>query len=776
MCALPLACSDAGVIAADSRVESIPADAAYAVAVGTWPELRVHPAKAAAGVTDLALACGEIAIPVRVHRPSEGRIVVQPEHRLPAERACRVAWSRAGQGESIGFTTFRASAAPGRSLYVLYRRANPGEIAPIPDDFWTVPDPATATGLRLELPVALRSDVREVIEGLRSELSQADGWSPIGPIVVPISDRIEPSSIPRTVAESLDPTATIALVDVDPESPGRGERWPFEAVLRRDRTSIGVEDHALWILPARPLRPGGRYALLMRRGVATGAGRSMIEPAPLRSIFDREATGALGASSVIAEQLAPALEVSDAFLAIPWTRDDLVFALRFTVRSLVDLDRDPLALLAAVQALPGPRIEIERIDAADDPARPLAALVHGRFATPIWREGGERAVARGDDGRPKVVGRDALRFVLALPRRAVKSPAPLLLYQHGNPGSARDEIGARRQDAFLEAGFAVVGFTDLWNRGKTPGSSDRRQLVVRQVAELADSVRKGGVVPDDWLVTLGEQLALVEALPELASVDVLPLAAPDGRPEIDMSLPLVYEGISQGAIHGQALIVYSDRIRAASLVVGGARLAELALHQAASSLVKALPFLFGDFRPIDLWVTLALFQTAIDRQDAHLHALRLYRDGEREVEGKSVARPSILLTAGLSDAYIPNRASRSLAHVLGPLAWLDAIEDGGLALPRAEAPLRGNLADGSTGAYVEVVPYGSSLPAAPGCLPEALPLPEEVLREGHFCAQLADESVRRRVRFLRTAVDDAPPTVIDPLAEEELAEAELAGE
>ena len=208
------------------------------------------------------------AIPVRIHRPSEGRIVVQPEHRLPAERACRLAWSRAGRGESIGFTTFRASAAPGRSLYVLYRRANPGEIAPIPDDFWTVPDPGTATGLRLELPVALRSDVREVIEGLRSELSQADGWSPIGPIVIPISDRIEPSSIPRTVAESLDPTSTIALVDVDPESPGRGERFPFEAVLRRDRTSIGVEEHvaldpagaaaaARWTLCA-PRAAGGR--------------------------------------------------------------------------------------------------------------------------------------------------------------------------------------------------------------------------------------------------------------------------------------------------------------------------------------------------------------------------------------------------------------------------------------------------------------------------------------------------------------------------------------
>jgi len=785
---LALGCSDerrAGASfvapsAEEIEVETTPRDGATGVPVGAWPELRVRPTDASVLVAEIALDCGEAEIPARVHRLATGRILVQPERRLPAERACRLAWSRGPRRESIEFTTFRPSEAPGRALQVPYRRASLGELAPIPDDYWTLADPTTATGRRLDVPLAHRSDLHEVVEGLRGELSRADGWSPIGPIVLPLSDRIDPETIPRTVDESLDPASTIALVDVDPESPGRGGRWPFEAVLRRDRTSIGLEDHALWILPARPLAPGGRYALLVRRGVATRAGRSMIEPAQLRAIFEGRAASAgagiedlavraagpvSGADSevatraTLARQLAPALGVARAALAIPWTRDDLVFALAFSVRSLSELERDPTAMLEAVRGLEGRRIEIVRVEAVRDPARPLAAIVHGRFATPVWRERGSRAVERDEAGRPRVVGRDALRFVLALPRRAATTPAPLLVYQHGNPGSARDEIGARRQDPFLEAGFAIVGFTDLWNRGKSSGLLDRRQLVVRQVSELADSVRRQRVVPDDWIVTLGEQLALVEALPELAALDVLPLAAPDGRPEIDATRPFVYEGISQGAIHGQALVAYGERIRAASLVAGGARLAELALHQAATSMVRALPFLFGDFRPIDLWATLVLFQTAVDRQDAHLHALRLQRP-----EAFAAGRPSVLVTAGAGDDYVPNRASRSLAWALGPLAWLDAPDAGGLALPRARAPLRGNLADGTTGAYVELVPYGSARTASPGCLPAALPLPEDVLREGHFCAQLADESVRRRVRFLRSAVDDAPPTVIDPWA------------
>lgn len=89
---------------------------------------------------------------------------------------------------------------------MLYRRASHGEIAPIPDDYWTVADPTTPTGRRLALPVAQRSDLSAIVEGLRGELSHADGWSPIGPIVLPLSERIDSATIPRTVeASSIQP-------------------------------------------------------------------------------------------------------------------------------------------------------------------------------------------------------------------------------------------------------------------------------------------------------------------------------------------------------------------------------------------------------------------------------------------------------------------------------------------------------------------------------------------------------------------------------------------
>jgi hypothetical protein len=780
-----LACEEAAedgpAVGLELQVESRPADGATAVPVGLWPELRVAPPGAAEGIDGVGLRCADAEIPSRVHRLADGRIVVQPEQRLPADQLCRLAWSQSGSPRSAAFETFRASAAPGRALSVVYRRSDPGEVAPVPDDFWTVPDPSTPTGLRLELPVAVRGDVREVIEGLRAELAQADGWSPIGPIVVPISDRIDVDSIPRTVDASLDPTATIALVDVDPASPGRGERWPFEAVVRKDKSSIGLEDHALWVLPARPLRPGGRYALLMRRGVASRVGRSMIEPSSIRSILERRGALAIGAKAVIEAQLRPVLAVSDAALAIPWTRDDLVFALPFTVRSLATLARDPLALLADVRALPGPRVEIERVEVVRDPARPLAALVQGRFAVPVWRDRRVRRIARTADGRPFVVGRDKLRFVLALPRRAIERPAPLLMYQHGNPGSAAEEIGSPRQDAYLEAGFAVVGFTDLWNRGKPQGGADRRQVVVRQVAALADSVRRKGIVPDDWLVTLGEQLALVEALPRARLPRRAARFAAPGRPAPRSTRRFRSSTRASARARSTARRSSPTAIASAPRPSWPAARAstELALHQAASSMVKALPFLFGDFRPLDLWVTLALFQTAIDRQDAHLHALRLHR--RRRPGRPRVDAPPRRLQSSLGGesrmaepaadrglpgtAYIPT-AGEPLARV-----GAGAAARGSRRRRRAGSRFRARsprcAAISRTGRRART---SRSCPTVRRCRRRRAAGPRRCRCRRRCSARaISARSSPRRAsgggwQFLRAAVDAAPPTVIDPFA------------
>lgn len=761
--------TDSDQTGATGRVESIPGDGERDVALGRWLMLRFPDRIRLSNVDGIRLDCEGVRHPVDVFRASGGRVVLRPERPLPPAADCAIRWRVGDRSGSIAFGS-RAPEPhepPVPDLHVIYERRNPEELAPVPDDFWTRSDPTTATGRRLELPRGGEGDLARMIDGLRPELEGLDGWSPIAPIVLPLSGAVAADSLPRSVAESLDATSTIALVDVDPASPERGRRWPFEVVLRHDRTSVGVESHSMWLLPALPLRPGGRYAVLARRGVTSPEGRSMAAPPLLRGVLHGGGRRLGRLETALRGQLAPALSVAREELAIPWSEDELVFAMIFSVRSLDDLSRDPIAMRADVAAMEGDRIQLDSIERSDDPSRPLAAIVRGRFRSPLWRSPGEVTLARDETGRPRPVATQAIAFSLALPRSAGRRPAPLLMYQHGNPGRAEDEIGAPTQDPFLEAGFAIAGFTDVWNRDPALVGMDPSIAIMAQMLALTTSIRRDARVPDDWIHILGEQLAFVAALRELDSLDVLPFGAPDGRSEIDPEAPLVYEGISQGAIHGQALLAYAPEIRAASLVSGGGRLAELLLHQAADSLLETLPIVFGDLRPVDLWALISLFQVAFDRQDAHLHALGV-RPAPSPLRppssrpGSPERGPSVLLIAGRGDRFVPNRASRSLAWVLGPLPWLHGPEEPVLGLPRASPPLRGNLADGSTGAYVEFVAPGSGAVPTPGCVRSLALLPDSLLREGHFCAQLAPESIALRVAFLRSARTRAPPVVLDP--------------
>lgn len=748
--------------------------------VGVWPVLGFSPPMRSESLSGIRLDCRGESLPVRLFPIGEGRIALRPETRLPAAAACTIRWRIDGRRGSLAFVTRATPAARATSgpepassrLQILYRRHSPEDLAPIPDDFFTVADPTTRTGRRLALPFAGGGDLGRMVDGLRSELDGLDGWSPIAPIVLPLSGAVAEDSLPRTVEDSLDPTATVALVDVGPSSSERGRRWPFELVLRHDRSPVGLESHSLWLLPALPLRPGGRYAVLIRDGMTDPEGRAMVAPLLLRGALRAGDRRLGGLTDAVRDVVSPAVSTAREALAIPWSEDELVFAMVFTVRSLDALSRDPLAMRADVAAMTGPRLRIDLLEPARDPGRPLAAIVRGHFRAPRWRPVGEVAFTRDEQGRPQPNGTQEIAFSLALPRSAGEHPAPLMMYQHGNPGRAEDEIGAPIQDAFLSAGFAVAGFTDVWNRDPVLMGMEPRAAILAQMLSLTASIRLDGRVPDDWIEILGEQLAFIAALRELGDLDVLPPAAPDGRPEIDLGAPLVYEGISQGAIHGQALLAYAPEIRAASLVAGGARLTELLLHQAADSLIETLPIIFGDLRPVDLWALVSLFQVAFDRQDAHLHALRV----RRTEPGPSTAGPgwasepgrrpgpSVLLIAGRGDRFVPNRASRSLAWVLGPLPWLNGPQTRGIGLPSASAPLRGNLPDGSTGAYVELVPAASGERPTPGCVGNPTALLDELLREGHFCAQLAPESIEQRVTFLRSAVVEGRPVVIDPLA------------
>ena len=74
------------------------------------------------------------------------------------------------------------------------------------------------------------------------------------------------------------------------------------------------------------------------------------------------------------------------------------------------------------------------------------------------------------------------------------------------------------------------------------------------------------------------------------------------------------------------------------------------------------------------------------------------------------------------------------------------------------------LAAQTTAALYQYVPSGvEGSDPTPGCDDPALA--ESSAREGHYCAQSAEESLRQRVRFFEAALGEEAPEIIDPLTQ-----------
>ena len=242
-----------------------PAPVAGALAQTAWLRLSFDgdvPPSALLGF-GFAVACDGTSV-ARVAYRVEGRsVLLDPTPQLPAG-ACRVVWRGPIGAEDHGFTV--APLATAGVAAPVYDRSSPMTLAPFPDDWWTVPDASTASGLRLAFAGPPFGDGRDaVLDGIETSLNGFDGWSPVGPMILSFSHAVERSLLPESESESQDPFSPIAIFDVDPASPDHGARIPYRVEPRDDGAPDGSTDHALMIFPAITLRPGGQYAVVVSR-------------------------------------------------------------------------------------------------------------------------------------------------------------------------------------------------------------------------------------------------------------------------------------------------------------------------------------------------------------------------------------------------------------------------------------------------------------------------------------------------------------------------------
>lgn len=719
-----------------------------------WIGLQFSEPIDAEALAGFELRCAGLRHAVRVYANGANGAVANPGGELAADADCQLLWTGPEGPAELMFIT----ATAGETATVRYDRDDRRQTHPFPDDFWLVADASKPNGVRTAIPVPMAtSDVQGIYRVLLRDTAPLDGFSPIAHFLIEFSDAPDPDSIPLTPADSLDPLATIGLFDITAGSPTFARRIPFRTAVRDDLNVQGKRSHTALLFPSIPLEPGGRYGLVVTRRARAAVDRPFDPSDFFRSAL---APAVEGESEAVARIRALSSEVIEALATDPTQpieRDDVTLAVRITARTTDDIPGDLMSIKQEVMAAPPPAFTITSVEESAFPQ--IAAIVRGTWQAPDWRNG--KYFRRDPNtGAPVRTKTNTVPFILALPAAALDGPVPITMYQHGNPGSAEREVPSDARDYLAEAGFAVIGFTDNLNREVSPGVIDSTAAITAQIVDIFFSLVQNQKVPDYWVETNAEQLAFLRMIESLGSVDVLPLGAPDGIPDMDPTLPLTYVGISQGANYAPGVLPYTPELKAAAVMVGGARLAEVLIHQQPQAFLDQLGAFYPNMTAADIWVALSLFQTIYDNQDEHNHGRFIYRSPL--VINGTTRKASILLVEGLNDSLVPNHASESLAWAMGPLPHLLPVQRSVPFLETIEGPVVGNIDEQTTAAFYQYVPVGiDGIDPTPGCTV----LSQSSAREGHYCAQSAAESEHQRVVFFQSALTDGAPTIIDPLAQ-----------
>lgn len=643
-------------------------------------------------------------------------------------------------GGSVGHYTIDVC----RCATVLYDRTDSTRMTPFPDDFWVYPDPTQPSGYRVLLtPPPREPDVGVLYAALMSPTNVLDGFSPIGGIVIELSDAPDATTLPLTPAASIDPSATLGLFDLTPGSPTFGQQIPFQ-LTPISRTLPGqTTNHSLVLFPSISLLPTGRYAVVLTK-VARAADLRPFQPSPfMTSVLGPPEPGEASEVSRVRTLLEDGVldVLSDpGIVSPPINAADVALVVRFSVRSTDDIPLTPLSMKDQILAGPPPSYQINSVSPGPGA---VAAVVRGTWQAPNWREN-QYFIARDVNGDPRITGSLTVPFVLTLPQAAASGPVPVVMFQHGSPGSS-EQVVWESQLTLAQAGFAVIGFTDALNR-ELGQNSDTQSAVLFQA--LLDNWR----FPHFMMQTYGDMMAFLRVIEQLGSLDRLPLPSGDGAPDLDLGLPLTYVGLSMGSVHGSAFLSYAPEIKAAAIAAGALRQGEGYFSGGAfiDDFPPGLAAFLPNANPADYWVGLSILQMGFDHQDPYNHAEFMYRT-PLEVTG-TTQKASVLLQEGLGDF---NHGTRALAWTFGPIPHLEPIWESAAILDSITGPVTGNIDASTTAAFYQFVPAGiPGIPPTPGCAFEPV---------GHFCAQAAPEAQQQREMFLRSAVDEVTPTIVDPL-------------
>ena len=566
---------------------------------------------------------------------------------------------------------------------------------PFPNDFFTVADPSTATGRRVDIsPLATPTNVAlKPID--TTEWNRNDGFSPGSPVLL----RVPGIDLHRTWGTSgLSERERDHIADIgrfrEKDAPiviintRTGKRHPFWSEL--DSHPDTTDDRrALILRPAVNFEEGTRYVVAVRRPKdATGA---VIAPNPAFVAYRDGTTPAL--SSRAFEARRPAMERVFADLASarphPVAPDDLYLAWDFTVASAENLAGRALAIRDDAFGQLGDHHLGDGVIEGDAPAYEIGAVtdfdsgatgrrVEGTVAVPNYLTGnlrvdlgelpvtvpGARLNTLGSpDGNP--VQNPLQRtldvpFVCNLPRTATgDGPAHPMLYGHGLLGSRTEANGSSTEDMRLR-NFAPCAVDWI---GMATEDIANVALILTDVSNfpsLPDRAQQGFLN----FLYLGRALAHPDGLRQEAAfqdAEGAPLLA-EGE--------LYYDGNSQGGIMGGALTALAPDFRRAVLGVPGMNYSTL-LNRSVDwegAYGEVLYLTYPD--KLEQQIVFALIQMLWDRGEANGYAGHMTSSPYPKTPSHQV-----MLQVAFADHQVSNHAAEVMGRTVGAdLSWPALLE------------------------------------------------------------------------------------------------------
>jgi hypothetical protein len=521
-------------------------------------------------------------------------------------------------------------------------------VLPFPNDFFTVPDPATDTGLRVDFAAdALPANVVGThIDP--TEWNRNDGFSPGSPVLtaVPGIDLAATGAAPITdIGASLADDAPIVLLNTR-----TGERHPYWAEL--DSRAPDPDRQVLIIRPARNFDAGTRYVVALRN-LRDAAGQPIAPPAEFAGYVTGWPNHLPSRDPRFAEMKRLFAELQRAGV----NRHDLYLAWDFTVASQRNLTERALIMRDTAFDQLGTDAPDFAVTSIEDepfgPDSPVGRVVRGTIDAPSFLAGGGgpgSRLAYGGDGLPTVTGTQTTDFVCTLPRRAFDEPVDPVLYGHGLLGGPHGELTAGNIRQMTDLGFGYCGTS--WIGMATED--------VPVVIGLVQDFSAFPTLPDRLQQSFVQFLFLGRAMTHPDGMVGHPaFQTGDGAPLLDVAAGLAYDGNSQGGIAGGALTALAPDFTNAVLGVTGMNYSTL--------LDRALPFV--QFRPafepsypdpLDRQVVLAVAQMLWDRGEANGYAHHMTDD---PLPGTPAHR--VLMHVAYGDHQVTHVAADVQARTIG---------------------------------------------------------------------------------------------------------------